>query len=42
MFEFAPPDEGRFDELVERLRRFPEWEYVDRETDIRLVREGPG
>ena len=39
-FEFAPRDEARFDELVERLRRSLEWEFVQREVDVRLVREG--
>jgi chlorite dismutase len=37
-FEFAPEDEGKFDALVARLRASREWEYVDREVDIRLTR----
>lgn len=35
-FEFAPADSGVFDELVEALRATPEWEFVDREVDLRL------
>lgn len=37
-FEFAPEDEGLFDQLVAKLRASPEWDYVDREVDIRLER----
>ena len=36
-FEFAPADTAAFDELVAALRASPEWQYVDRESDIRLV-----
>lgn len=35
-FEFAPEAEPAFDELLARLRASPEWDYVDREIDIRL------
>jgi hypothetical protein len=38
-FEFAPQDAGKFEELVGRLRATVEWAYVDREVDVRLVRE---
>jgi chlorite dismutase len=38
-FEYAPSDAAAFDELVEALRTSPEWAYVDREVDIRLVHE---
>lgn len=38
-FEYAPSDGALFDELLEALRASPEWAYVDRETDIRLVSE---
>ena len=38
-FEFAPSDEKAFDELVRELRRTPEWRFVDREVDVRLVRD---
>jgi hypothetical protein len=36
-FEFAPSDRPAFDELLAALRASPEWQYVDREVDIRLV-----
>ena len=39
-FEFAPEHSAAFDELVGRLRDSEEWCYVEREVDIRLVREG--
>lgn len=38
-FEFAPSDEPNFNELVAELRASQEWKYVEREIDIRLVRE---
>ena len=38
-FEYAPADAAAFDELVAALRASPEWQYVERETDIRLVRD---
>ena len=37
-FDYAPEHEPAFDELLEALRNSPEWAYVDREVDIRLVR----
>lgn len=37
-FEFAPVDEPAFEDLLARLRATPEWHYVAREVDIRLVR----
>lgn len=37
-FEYAPDDEEAFDELVAALRASVEWDYVDREVDIRLDR----
>jgi hypothetical protein len=37
-FEYAPSDSAAFEELVQTLRASPEWEYVDREVDIRLTR----
>jgi len=39
-FEFAPAHSAAFDELVAALRASPEWQYVDREVDIRLVQTG--
>lgn len=38
-FEYAPADAIVFEELVQALRASPEWNYVDREVDIRLVRD---
>lgn len=39
-FEFAPNDEAAFDRLVGELRTSPEWQYVEREVDIRLRKPG--
>lgn len=39
-FEYAPSDSAAFDELVAKLRGSEEWAYVDREIDIRVVRDG--
>lgn len=39
-FEYAPSDSAVFDELVAELRASEEWEYVDREIDIRVLRDG--
>ena len=38
-FEYAPIHETSFDKLVAELRSSEEWNYVDREIDIRLSRE---
>jgi chlorite dismutase len=38
-FEFAPAHETEFNLLVAELRASEEWKYVDREIDIRLVRD---
>lgn len=38
-FEYAPSDTDAFEELVGTLRNTEEWTYVDREIDIRLIRE---
>ena len=40
-FEYAPSDSAAFDGLVAELRITEEWAYVDREIDIRVVRDGP-
>jgi len=39
-FEFAPADEGRFDELLGKLRASPEWAFVEREVELRLEKDG--
>jgi hypothetical protein len=36
-FEYAPRDAPVFEELVSRLRATPEWDYVERDIDIRLT-----
>lgn len=38
-FEFPPDAADEFEELVVRLRATEEWVYVEREVDVRLVRE---
>jgi hypothetical protein len=38
-FEYAPAEEAAFNKLVAGLRAIAEWKYVEREVDIRLVRE---
>ena len=38
-FEYAPQYSEAFEELVRTLRKTEEWRYVDREIDIRLVRD---
>ena len=38
-FEYAPTAAEAFEELVGRLRATEEWAYVEREVDIRLIRE---
>jgi chlorite dismutase len=39
-FEFAPSESPAFDRLLEELRSKPEWTFVERETEIRLIRAG--
>lgn len=39
LFDYAKADSAAFDDLVETLRETEEWKYVDREIDIRMVRE---
>ena len=38
-FEFAPADASLFEELVGMLRQTEEWTYVEREVDVRMVKE---
>ncbi|WP_454624827.1 chlorite dismutase family protein [Bradyrhizobium cenepequi] len=38
-FEFAPEHTALFDELVAMLRATEEWSYVEREVDVRVLRE---
>lgn len=37
-FEFAPEHRNAFDELLLRMRASKEWEYVEREVEVRLER----
>jgi chlorite dismutase len=37
-FEYAESDSSAFDDLLVELRLSQEWQYVDREVDIRLIR----
>ncbi|MFN0048383.1 MAG: chlorite dismutase family protein [Cytophagales bacterium] len=37
-FEYAPEHAEAFEELVQALRKTEEWQYIDREIDIRLTR----
>lgn len=38
-FEFAPEHTQAFDELLVRMRASKEWEYVEREVEVRLERD---
>ena len=38
-FEYAPAHASLFEELVGMLRSTEEWNYVEREVDVRVVRE---
>jgi len=38
-FDYAPEHEAAFDEMLARLRASEEWRYVEREVDVRLVRD---
>jgi chlorite dismutase len=40
-FEYAESDVAAFDTLLNALRASIEWAYVEREIDIRLVRDAP-
>jgi chlorite dismutase len=37
-FEFTPADAAAFDELLAALRATPEWDYVEREVEVRVER----
>jgi hypothetical protein len=38
-FEFAPVDEPVFDAVLAALRDSPEWQWVDREVELRMDRD---
>ena len=40
-FEFAKADSAAFDDLVAALRATDEWKFVERESDIRVIRQWP-
>ena len=40
-FEYAPEYESAFEDLLTELRASAEWNYVEREVDIRVVRDRP-
>jgi chlorite dismutase len=37
-FEYAPEHAEAFDDMLRKLRNIAEWQYIDREIDIRLSR----
>jgi chlorite dismutase len=37
-FEYAPEHVAAFDDMLQKLRGISEWQYIDREIDIRLSR----
>jgi hypothetical protein len=38
-FEYSSRDQSIFDDLAGALRSSMEWQYIEREVDIRLVKE---
>ena len=38
LFDYAEADAAAFDDLLAALRATEEWQYVEREVDIRLLR----
>jgi Chlorite dismutase len=40
LFDYAKADSAAFEEMVAELRASEEWKFVEREVDIRLVRDG--
>ena len=41
-FEFAKQDTAAFDRLLVKLRASEEWNYIEREVEIRLTRTNAG
>lgn len=41
-FDFAPEAQPAFDDLLGALRRTEEWQYVEREVEVRVQRAAPG
>lgn len=40
LFDYAPADANAFEEMLAELRATEEWKYVEREVDIRMIRDG--
>ena len=40
LFDYAPSDSTAFEEMVAELRATEEWKFVEREVDIRMIRDG--
>ncbi len=40
LFDYAGADAPAFEQMVAELRASEEWKYVEREVDVRLVRDG--
>jgi chlorite dismutase len=40
LFDYTKADANAFEDMVAELRTTEEWKYVEREIDIRMVREG--
>lgn len=39
LFDYSKHDEAAFDDMLAVMRASEEWKYIDREMDIRLVRD---
>ena len=39
LFDYASSDSAAFEEMVAELRESEEWKFVDREVDIRMIRD---
>lgn len=39
LFDYAPSDSAAFEEMVSELRASEEWKFVEREVDIRMIRD---
>ncbi len=40
LFDYASADSAAFEEMVAELRASEEWKFVEREVDIRMIRDG--
>jgi hypothetical protein len=36
--DYAPSDEAAFDDMLGQLRATPEWSFMEREIEIRLIK----